>query len=50
VRPTRVGIDETVMTTGRPTKRRQQLLRLDTSRLVAVTHGRNRTLHPSFIA
>jgi transposase len=46
VRPTRVGIDETVMTTGRLTKRRRQFLTalvcLDTSLVVAVAQGRDR--------
>lgn len=46
VRPTRVGIDETVMTTGRLTTRRRQFLTalvcLDTSLVVAVAQGRDR--------
>jgi len=46
VRPTRVGIDETVMVTGRLTTRRRQFLTslvcLDTSLVVAVTQGRDR--------
>jgi transposase len=46
VRPTRVGIDETVMTTGRLTQRRRQFLTalvcLDTSLVVAVAQGRDR--------
>jgi transposase len=46
VRPTRVGIDETVMTTGRLTTRRRQFLTalvcLDTALVVAVTQGRDR--------
>ncbi|MCA1783762.1 MAG: transposase [Intrasporangiaceae bacterium] len=46
VRPTRVGIDETVMTTGKLTARRRQFLTalvcLDTSLVVAVTQGRDR--------
>jgi len=46
VRPRRVGIDETVMTTGRLTTRRRQFLTalvcLDTSLVVAVTQGRDR--------
>ncbi len=45
VRPTRVGIDETVMTTGRLTTRRRQFLTalvcLDTSLVVAVSQGRD---------
>jgi transposase len=46
VRPTRVGIDETVMVTGRLTARRRAFLTalvcLDTSLVVAVTEGRDR--------
>ncbi len=46
VRPTRVGIDETVMTTGRLTQRRRQFLTalvcLDTSLVVAVVQGRDK--------
>ena len=46
IRPTRVGIDETVMTTGRLTTRRREFLTalvcLDTSLVVAVTQGRDR--------
>ena len=46
VRPTRVGIDETVMTTGRLTTRRREFLTalvcLDTSLVVAVSQGRDR--------
>jgi transposase len=46
VRPTRVGIDETVMVTGRLLTRRRQFLTslvcLDTSLVVAVTQGRDR--------
>ena len=46
VRPSRVGIDETVMTTGRLTTRRRQFLTalvcLDTSLVVAVAQGRDR--------
>jgi len=47
VRPTRVGIDETVMVTGRLTTRRREFLTalvcLETSLVVAVTQGRDRT-------
>jgi transposase len=46
VRPTRVGIDETVMVTGKLTTRRRAFLTalvcLDTSLVVAVTQGRDR--------
>jgi hypothetical protein len=46
VSPTRVGIDETVMVTGRLTTRRRQFLTalvcLDTSLVVAVAQGRDR--------
>lgn len=46
VRPTRVGIDETVMVTGRLTTRRREFLTalvcLETSLVVAVTQGRDR--------
>lgn len=46
VSPTRVGIDETVMVTGRLTTRRRAFLTalvcLDTSLVVAVTQGRDR--------
>ena len=46
VRPRRVGIDETVMVTGRLTHRRRQFLTalvcLETSLVVAVTQGRDR--------
>jgi transposase len=46
VRPTRVGINETVMTTGRLTTRRRQFLTalvcLDTSLVVAVVQGRDK--------
>jgi transposase len=46
IRPTRVGIDETVMVTGRLTTRRRQFLTalvcLDTTLVVAVTQGRDR--------
>jgi transposase len=46
VRPTRVGIDETVMVTGKLTTRRRQFLTalvcLETSLVVAVTQGRDR--------
>ena len=46
VRPRRVGIDETVMVTGRLTRRRREFLTalvcLDTSLVVAVTQGRDR--------
>jgi len=46
VRPRRVGIDETVMVTGRLTRRHRQFLTalvcLDTSLVVAVTQGRDR--------
>jgi transposase len=45
VRPTRVGIDETVMTTGKLTTRRREFLTalvcLDTSLVVAVAQGRD---------
>jgi transposase len=45
VSPTRVGIDETVMVTGRLTERRRQFLTalvcLDTTLVVAVTKGRD---------
>ena len=46
VSPRRVGIDETVMTSGRLTERRRQFLTalvcLDTTLVVAVTQGRDR--------
>jgi transposase len=46
VRPRRVGIDETVMVTGRLTQRRREFLTalvcLDTSLVVAVSQGRDR--------
>ena len=46
IRPTRVGIDETVMTTGRLTTRRREFLTalvcLETSLVVAVAQGRDR--------
>jgi transposase len=46
VRPTRVGIDETVMTTGKLTTRRREFLTalvcLDTSLVVAVVQGRDK--------
>ena len=46
IRPRRVGIDETVMVTGRLTERRREFLTalvcLDTSLVVAVTQGRDR--------
>jgi transposase len=46
IRPKRVGIDETVMVTGRLTTRRRQFLTalvcLDTTLVVAVTQGRDR--------
>jgi transposase len=46
VRPTRVGIDETVMVTGKLTTRRRQFLTalvcLDTALVVAVAQGRDR--------
>jgi transposase len=46
VSPTRVGIDETVMTTGKLTTRRREFLTalvcLDTSLVVAVAQGRDR--------
>jgi transposase len=46
IRPSRVGIDETVMVTGRLTERRREFLTalvcLDTSLVVAVTQGRDR--------
>jgi transposase len=46
VSPTRVGIDETVMTTGKLTTRRREFLTalvcLDTSLVVAVTQGRDK--------
>lgn len=46
VRPRRVGIDETVMVTGRLTERRREFLTalvcLDTSLVVAVSQGRDR--------
>jgi transposase len=46
ISPTRVGIDETVMTTGRLTERRRQFLTalvcLETSLVVAVVQGRDR--------
>ncbi|GGI09840.1 transposase [Egicoccus halophilus] len=46
VSPTRVGIDETVMTTGRLLERRRQFLTalvcLDTSLVVAVSQGRDK--------
>ena len=49
LRPTRVGIDETVMTTGWLTARRRQFLAalvcLETSLVVAVAQGRDRPLH-----
>jgi transposase len=47
IRPTRVGIDETVMTTGRLTTRRRQfitaLVCLDTSLVAAVVQGRDKS-------
>jgi transposase len=46
ISPTRVGIDETVMVTGRLTERRRQFLTalvcLDTTLVVAVTKGRDK--------
>lgn len=46
ISPTRIGIDETVMTTGRLTQRRRQFLTalvcLDTSLVVAVVPGRDK--------
>ena len=46
VRASRVGIDETVMVTGRLTRRRRQFLTalvcLDTALVIAVTQGRDR--------
>jgi transposase len=54
VRPTRVGIDETVMVTGRLTKRRRQFLTalvcLDTSLVVAVAQGRDRASAADLLA
>jgi len=53
-RPTRVGIDETVMVTGRLTKRRRQFLTalvcLDTTLVVAVTQGRDRASAAALLA
>ena len=46
IRPTRVGIDETVMTTGKLTARRREFLTAlvcqETSLVVAVAQGRDR--------
>lgn len=53
-RPTRVGSDETVMVTGRLTKRRRQFLTalvcLDTSLVVAVAQGRDRASAAELLA
>jgi transposase len=52
--PTRVGIDETVMTTGRLTTRRRAFLTalvcLETSLVVAVTQGRDRASAAALLA
>jgi transposase len=54
LRPSRVGIDETVMVTGRLTKRRRQFLTalvcLDTTLVVAVTQGRDRVSAAALLA
>jgi transposase len=54
VSPTRVGIDETVMTTGRLTRRRREFLTalvcLDTSLVVAVAQGRDRASATALLA
>jgi hypothetical protein len=46
IRPSRVGIDQTVMTTGKLTARRRQFLTalvcLETSLVVALAQGRDR--------
>ncbi len=54
VRASRVGIDETVMTTGRLTRRRRQFLTalvcLDTALVIAVTQGRDRAAAARLLA
>ncbi len=54
IRPTRVGIDETVMTTGRLTTRRREfvtaLVCLDTALVVAVRQGRDRAVAARLLA
>jgi transposase len=54
ISPTRVGIDETVMTTGKLTTRRREFLTalvcLDTSLVVAVTQGRDKVSATTLLA
>jgi transposase len=54
VQASRVGIDETVMTTGRLTRRRRQFLTalvcLDTALVIAVTQGRDRAAAARLLA